>query len=229
MSKKADHNPGSQDVDLGEVYSRTELFLEKHKNTLTYAALGLVVVVGGLLGYRKFISEPKAKEASELMWKAEYYFEMDSLDRAAMGDDQWPGFEEITQNYGGTPAGKLAHFYLGTINMERGEYEVAIDHYSKADVDDDVLRAMAEGNTGDALVELGRRDEAVRRFEKAAGIATNDLTTPFFLMKAGILHMQAGDHKAARKAFDRIVKEFPKSADVDQARKYAGLSEAKGG
>lgn len=229
MSKKTENAAGGQDLDLGEVYSRTELFLDKHRSTLTYAAIGLLVVVGGLLGYRKFIAEPKAKEAADLMWKAEYYFEVDSLDRAELGDDQWPGFAEIASNYGGTPAGKLAHFYLGSIHMQRADHEAAIDHYSKAKVNDDVLRAMAEGAIGDALVELDRRDEAVKYFDRAANLSTNDFTTPMFLMKAGILHQQAGNYKAARKVFNRIVTDFPKSADVDQARKFAGFAEAKGG
>jgi hypothetical protein len=41
-----------------------------------------------------------------------------------------------------------------------------LDHYKHADLDDDVLRVMAVGNQGDALVELGRVDEAVKLFEK---------------------------------------------------------------
>jgi hypothetical protein len=82
MSKKhTPENPASQDVDLGEVYSRTELFIEKNKMPLVVGAI-IVAVVLGVLGYKKFIAEPKAKEASELMWKAEYYFEIDSLDKA---------------------------------------------------------------------------------------------------------------------------------------------------
>lgn len=227
MSKK--ENLEGQDMDLGQVYTRTELFLEKHKQTVTIAAVGLLVVVGGVLGYRKFIAEPKAKEASELMWKAEYYFEVDSLDRALQGDDQWPGFYSIADNYGSTPSGKLAHFYIASILMQQGDHQGAVDHYAKAKVDDDVLRTLAVGNTGDALVELGRTDEAVKQFEKAAGMITNDFTTPMFLMKAGLIHHQNGNWGPAAKAFKRIAEEFPKSAEANQARKYAGLAGAKGG
>lgn len=219
----------SQDVDLGEVYSRTEMFIEDNKKAITIGVVGILVVVGGLLGYKKFIAEPKAKEAAELVWKAEYYFEIDSLDRALNGDDQWPGFTTIASDYGSTPSGNLANYYLGAIYMEKGEFELALEHYKKADLDDDVLRVMAVGNQGDALVELGRADEAVKQFEKAAGMEKNDLTTPMYLMKAGILHHQAGNWSAAAKAFNRIAKEFPASADVNQARKYAGHAEAMGG
>lgn len=227
MSKK--ENLEGQDVNLGEVYTRTELFLDKNRQAIVIGVVGLLVVVGGVLGYRKFVVEPNNREASELMWKAEYYFEVDSLDKALNGDDQWPGFYTIAGDYGGTASGKLAHFYIASILMQQADYQGAIDHYSEAKVDDDVLRTMAIGNTGDALVELGRTDEAVKQFEKAAGMITNDFTTPLFLMKAGILHQQSSNWSAAAKAFKRIAKEFPTSAEANQARKYAGHAEAMGG
>lgn len=227
MSKK--ETPEGQDMDLGEVYTRTELFLDKHKQSITIAAVGLLVVVGGILGYRKLVAEPKAREASELIWKAEYYFEVDSLERALQGDDQWPGFYSIAENYGGTPSGKLAHFYIASILMQQGDHEAAIEHYGKAKVGDDVLRTLAVGNIGDAYVELGRTEDAVKQFEKAAGMIKNDFTTPMFLMKAGIIHQQNGNWKGAAKAFQRIAKEFPNSSEANQARKYAGHATAKGG
>ncbi|MBL7981499.1 MAG: tetratricopeptide repeat protein [Flavobacteriales bacterium] len=230
MSQKhTTENTQGQDLDLGEVYTRTELFLEKNKKNLTIGALALVGVVAAALAYQYGYAKPRAAEASELVWKAEYYFEIDSLDKAMNGDDQWPGFLEVADKYSNTPSGNLAHYYLGTIYMKKGEYEAAIAEYKKADLGDDVLRVMAVGNQGDALVELGRTDEAVKLFEKAAGMANNDFTTPMYLMKAGILHQQAGKWKDAAKAFNRIAKEFPTSSEASQARKYAGHAEAMGG
>jgi tetratricopeptide (TPR) repeat protein len=219
----------SKDVDLGEVYTRTESFLENNKKAITIGAIGVVGVVGFLLGLKYFYSEPRAKEASEMIWKAEYYFEIDSLDKALNGDAEWPGFASIADEYGSTPSGNLANYYLGTIYMQKGEYEAAIEHYKQADLDDDILSTMAVGNQGDALVELGRMDEAVQQFEKAANMTTNDLTTPMYLMKAGIIHQQTGAWDRAAKAFERIVKEFPSSNEASTARKYAGRAEAMGG
>lgn len=230
MSKKTVNNPGAeQDVDLGEVYSRTELFVEKNRKNIFIAAGALVVLVGGFLGYKKLIAEPRAAAAAEQIWKAEYWFEVDSLDLAINGNDMYPGFAEVASQYGSTPSGKLAHYYLGAIHMLRGEYDDAIANYKKADVDDDVLRAMAVGGIGDAYVELGNTAEAARQFEKAADLVRNDFTTPMYLMKAGILHHQAKDWKAAAKAFNRIVKDFPTSNEVSNARKYAGLAEGMSG
>jgi tetratricopeptide (TPR) repeat protein len=218
---------GSGDLDLGEVYSRTELFIERNKKPLTMGAVGLVAIVAGLLGYRNLYAEPRAKEAGAQMWKAEYYFEIDSLDKALNGDDQWPGFATIADEYGGTPSGDLAHMYMGAIFMRKGDFEQAISHYQEASPGDDMLRVLAVGNQGDALVELGRAEEAVDRFEKAASMVSNDFTTPLFLMKAGIVHQQAGRWDKAKRAYKRIVEEFPSSSEAVQARKYLGRAEAE--
>ncbi len=233
MSNKINPHEASstatKDVDLGEVYSRTEMFIEDNKKGLTIAAVAILVLVGGMMAYKKFVAEPNAKAAAEVMWKAEYYFEIDSLDRALNGNDQWPGFASIADEYSSTPSGNLANYYLGAIYMQKGEYEMALEHYKKADLDDDVLSVMAVGNQGDALVELGRTDEAVKLFEKAAGMRNNEFTTPMYLMKAGILHQQAANWSAAAKAFNRVAKEFPSNTDANTAKKYAGHAEAMGG
>ena len=217
-----------KDLDIGEVYSKTEVFVEKNKKAVTIAAVGVLVVVAGALGWKSWVNG-KQKEAMDNIWKAQYYFEIDSLDKAIDGDGNYFGFAYIADEYASTPSGALANFYLGTCYMKKGEYELAIDHYKKADVDDDILRVMAVGNTGDALVELGRTDEAVAQFEKAASMETNDFTTPMYLMKAGVLHQQTGDWKAAAKAFSRIVREFPTSQDANQAKKYMGRAEQMAG
>lgn len=219
----------NKDLDIGEVYTRTELFFERNKKAFTIGTIGLVAVVAGLLGYRRFVSEPRAQAAQEAIWKAQYYFEIDSLDLAINGDGTYPGFLEVAGSYGSTPAGELANFYLGVCYHQKGEYETALNYYKEADLDDKVLRVMAEGNQGDVLVELGRNDEAIAHFEQAANMERSDYTTPMFLMKAGILHAGQQDHRNAARCFGRIVSDFPNSPDIQQARKYAAREEALSG
>lgn len=226
MSTKAPNPTEQKDLDIGEVYTRTELFFEKNKKALSIGITSVLLVVAGVLGYKKFIAEPKAEEARNAMWKAQYYFEVDSLDLAMNGDGNFIGFQAIVDNYGSTPSGELAHFYLGSILMQKGDFQAALDHYQEAQPDDDVLRVMAVGNQGDALVELGRVDEAVAQFEKAAEMVNSEFTTPMYLMKAGVLHQQKGDWKAAARAFNRVAKEFSTSADAMNARKLAARAEA---
>lgn len=216
------------DLDIGEMYTRSEMFFEKNKKSVIIALVAVVAVVGGLLGV-KWLSDRKAQQAQEVIWKAQYYFEIDSLDLAMNGDGNYPGFAQVADQYGGSSTGNLAKFYLAVCYHQKGDYETALNYYREADLDDDVLRVMATGNQGDVLVELGRPQEAVDRFMKAADMVKSDYTTPMFLMKAGIVYQQQNDWKNAAKCFGRIVADYPSSPDINTAKKYAARAEAMSG
>ncbi|MBK9421577.1 MAG: tetratricopeptide repeat protein [Flavobacteriales bacterium] len=223
----AKHIEEEKDLDIGAIYTRSELFMEKNKRPVTIAVVAVLVIVAGLLGYRKFVSEPAAKQAADSIWKAQYYFEIDSLDLALNGDGNYLGFTQMADEYGSTPTGKLAKFYIGVINHQQGNYEVALQYYKEADLGDDVLRVMAVGNQGDALVELGRPAEAVSQFMKAADMVKSEYTTPMFLMKAGIVYQQQNDWKNAAKCFGRIASDYPASPDANNAKKYEARAKEK--
>jgi tetratricopeptide (TPR) repeat protein len=229
MSTKTTPPAENKDLDIGEIYTSTELFFDRHKKTITMAVGAIAVAVIGFFGYKKFVVAPKEENAQKEVWKAQYWFESDSLDLAINGDGNYYGFEYIAKEYSGTPTAELANFYLGVCYQEKGEFETALNYYKEADLDDDVLRVMAVGNQGDALVELGRSDEAVAMFEKAADMVRSEYTTPMFLLKAGVLHHQAGNWAGASKCFGRIVTDYPTSSDVQMAKKYAAYAKAKSG
>lgn len=229
MSTKPTAPADNKDLDIGEIYTSTELFFDRNKKALTIGAGVLVAAVAVYFGITKFVTGPKAERAQNEIWKAQYWFEIDSLDLAINGDGNYYGFQYIADEYGSTPTGELANFYLGVCYHQKGEFETALNYYKEADLGDDVLRVMAVGNQGDALVELGRNDEAVAQFEKAADMVRSDYTTPMFLMKAGILHQQAGNWNGAAKCFGRITTDFPSSPDVQLAKKYAARAKAMSG
>ncbi len=226
MATKTTPPAENKDLDIGEMYTKTELFFDKNKNVVTGAVVAVLVVVGGILGYKKFVAEPNAQKAQDMVWKAQYWFEIDSLDLAVSGDGSFYGFQQVADEFGSTPAGEVSKFYLGVISQEKGEWETALNYYKDADLDDEVLSVMAVGNQGDVLVELGRADEAVSQFEKAANMVRSEYTTPMFLMKAGILYRQKNDHRNAAKCFGRITTDFPTAPDAQNAKKYAAYAEA---
>jgi tetratricopeptide (TPR) repeat protein len=219
----------NKDLDIGDMYTSTELFFEKNKKAVTIGIVAIVAVVAGAIGYKKFVAEPKAEKAANAIWKAQYYFEIDSLDLAINGDGNYLGFQGIAANFGSTPSGELANFYLGVCYHQKGELETALKYYQEADLGDDVLRVMATGNQGDVLADMGRTDEAIKQFEKAANMVKSDYTTPMFLMKAGIAYQSKNDWKGAEKCFSRIATDFPQSPDVMTARKYAARAKAMSG
>ena len=94
MSKKTAVNEDVI-VDVQEVYSKTETFIEDNKKVLSVVILGAIIVIGGYFGYKKLIIAPMEIEAQSDMFMAEKYFEQDSLQLAINGDGLNYGFINI--------------------------------------------------------------------------------------------------------------------------------------
>ena len=166
MSKKIEENEDLI-VDVQEVYSKTEDFIEKNKTVMIAVVLGIILVVGGFFGYKKLIIAPLEYEAQSDMFMTEKYFSQDSLQKAINGDGLNAGFLDIVDDYSGTKAANLAHYYLGLCYRNTGEYEFAIDELKKFSSSDVMISTTALGAIGDSYLELGDAKEAISYYEKA--------------------------------------------------------------
>lgn len=200
--------------------SKTEAFIEKNQKLLFYIAVGIALIILGIWSYNRFILQPKIKKAENEMYMAEMYYEMDSLNLALNGDGIHPGFLDIVDEYGGTPSGNLAHYYIGMIYLKQGFFEDAIDELEKFDSDDEIIGPMATGCIGDAYLELGDPDAALRYYLKAANQAINDFTTPMYLMRAAWIYEDRGEWAKAVELYERIKKEHWKSFEAREINKY---------
>src|SRR5690554_2496788 len=132
-------------VNVTEVYSKTEKYVDENRNTLLIIAGILVVLFVGYFAFTRLHLHPKNEEGMELLWKAEYWFEIDSLDKALIGNESYYGFEYIADSYSSTKAGALAAYYAGVIHLKQGDYPRAIAYLKNADLDDKLAGAVALG------------------------------------------------------------------------------------
>jgi tetratricopeptide (TPR) repeat protein len=214
MANKEDENL----IDVGKVYSQSEQFVEKNKKALTIAVAVLITVVGAYFGYTAYL-DGQNTEAADSIWKAEYYLEVDSLDKAIQGDGQYFGFEYIAENYSGTKTGKLANYYLGIIYKEKGDYDLAIEYLKSANVEDEVLGAISLGNLGDIYVDLGEYQEALKYFNKAISHSDNSFTAPIYLNKAAITYSVLENYNKATDYYQQIVDDYPNSPEAREVKK----------
>lgn len=213
-------------VDVEEVYSKTETFIDDNKSTLTGIILVLVVLIGGYFAYNSLYLAPLEEEAEKEMFMAEKYFKMDSLNLSIDGNENFLGFIDIADQYGSTKSGNLANYYLGMAFLRTGEFQSAIEALNQFDGDDEMLGTLAIGAQGDAHMELENLEEAVSHYEKAANRKENEFTTPLFLMKAGKTYELLGDYANAAETYKTIKREYKKSPEAGEIDKYIARAEA---
>lgn len=225
MAKQTEENE-ELIVDVQEVYSKTETYIDQNKNIITGIVIALIVVVGGYFAYNNFILAPKEIEAQKEMFMAEKYFSLDSMNLAIEGNAEFAGFIEIADQYGSTKSGNLANYYLGIAFLRNGEYESAIEALNQFDGDDAILGTIALGAQGDAMVELNDLEGAANRYEKAANRRENEFTTPLYLMKAGRVYELLGDNEKAFEVYSTIQEDYKNSAEGASIEKYIARTEA---
>lgn len=194
-----------------------QLFYEKNKNMVNYVGGGLLVLIAAVCFFKfYYLPEQEAEASNEIFW-AETAFERDSFNLALRGgalvmttEGQKPmmGFEQIAADYSMTKTGNLANYYTGICYLRTGKFEQAIEFLKAYDGKDEMVASIALGAIGDSYMELGKMDDAVNYYLKAANQSHNTFTTPYYLKKAGFVCEQQGDFKEALSAYERIQKEF---------------------
>ena len=202
-------------LDVGEVYTKTERFVDENRRTLTYGVGGLAVLILAVIGYQSFVVGPAEAAAETDAWRAENYFEMDSMSLAALGDGYVAGLEEVMADHEGTAAGQRAAYRIGIYYRDAGDFEGAIAAFEEVNVGDDVVQVLAAGNIGDCYVELADYESAQAAFNNAISLATSsmaeDVLAPMFLYKGALVEIELGNNAQAKKHLDRIVEDYPTS------------------
>jgi len=217
---KTEKKGQEQIVNVQEAYSKTEQYVEENRNRLLIIAGILVVLFAGYFAVTRLYLAPKNEEGMNLLWKAEYWMEIDSVELALAGNEAYYGFEYVADEYGSTEAGDLAAYYCGIIYLKKGEFQRSIDYLKDSDLDDALAGAVAKGAIGDAYAELGNFGEALSFYERAISHSSNILTTPVYIKKAGLLLEEQEKFTDALKMYQRIKDDYPKSNEARSIDSY---------
>lgn len=206
--------------ELESALTKTEQFIEDNQQNILYVVGAVVLIVAGYLSFHKFYKQPKEAEALSQMFMAENYFEKDSFNLAINGDGNYLGFLDIIDDYGITKSANRAKYYTGISYLQLGQYEDAIDYLKKFKTDDMLLAPVKAGAIGDAMLELGNNEGALKQYKKAYSESPNELTTPVYKMKAAKLHESMNEFDKALKLYEEIKKDYPESTEGTAADRY---------
>lgn len=214
-----------QEEILDNAQAQTENFFEKNSKMVVVAIVVIFVLAAAIFGYKKLIVEPRLNDAQEMLYEAQYRFEQQNADFALAlnGDENAPGFAQVIEKYGNTPAGNLATVYAAACALRLGDFDAAEGYLAKFSnvkgSTGELVNAMAVGIRGEIAVEKGDYAGAAAIFEKAVSVSDNNYTAPLYLRKAAMAYEAAGNAEKAKKCLETINDKYPSSIEAREAEK----------
>ena len=186
-----------------------ENFIEEKKKPLMIGGgILAVVLIAVIYIFGKWIPDRELKAQNDI-YMAQFAFEKDSFNIALNGGKTsegkpFKGFLAVANDYGMTHTAKLANLYAGICYLNLKKYQEAVTYLDKGNVSDPVLGAIRLNDMGDAYSEMGKMDDAIGYYEKAAAYSDNEKFAPLFLLKAGMAYEKQKKLADAKKTYEKI-------------------------
>jgi len=222
MAKKtAKSAPTQVEANVGEIFSKSERFIESYKYHIIIAVAVIILLVISVLGIRQYYYLPKEKEAQAAIFPAENLFANQKWELALNGDGKDNiGFLGVIEDYGMTKTANLAKAYAGICYYHLNKPEDALTYLKKYSVKDNVFAPIIHGLMGDCYVDLGKTAEGIKYFNQAASDANSELISPIYLKKAGVAYESLSDYANAEKIYRTIKDKYPTSQEASDIDKF---------
>ena len=212
---------------MSDNLENTSEFIERLKSNKKFKMVAMavgaaVVLILGYVVYYNLVYVPQNEKSKTAYWLELVQLENDSLDIAL------DGLQSIAKNYDGKIGGEISNYLSGRILMEKGEYQDALKFLEKADIEDVYVGTMVIGLQGDCHAELGNFEKAVKLYEKAAKRQPNEMTTPAYLKKAGLVYeLELKNFEKAASLYTQIENDYYDYAKMNNIEKYIARASNK--
>lgn len=196
---------------------------ESNKNArlVSYIGGGILVLVIGYFAYVQFMWKPANEKSKDAYWVGLNYAAKDSTDAAI------EELKPIVKKYDGKIGGENAQFILARQYMVKGQFKKALTELESVDVTDTYVSSMAVGLQGDCHSELKDYEKAGTLYLEAAGINENEMTTPMYLLKAGLCAEKVKDFEKAVECYTTIKDDYSSFASQKGIEKYIARASNK--
>lgn len=213
-------------------------WFEANRTAATYGALAIAVVAVGVLGttaWRQSSSNKASAMLADAMVIADAPVAVPAAAEPGQTPVQQPGtypsaqarfaaalpkFMATAEAYPVSEAGLIARYRAAAALVGLGRTDEAVQRYQEVvDRSTGVYQAMARLGIADASLVAGQYDKAIAAFEDVIAKHPEDAPIDGVLAELGRAYRLAGKAEDARKAYKRIVDEFPQSPYAAQARR----------
>jgi len=197
---------------------------ESNKNArlITYIVGGIFVLVIGYFAYIQFMWKPANEKSKDSYWVGLNYASQDSTDLAI------EVLKPAVKKFDGKVGGENAQFLLARQYMAKGEYKKALTELEGVDLEDTYLSAMAIGLQGDCYSDMKKYEDAGEKYLEAAALNENEMTTPMYLYKAGLVYeKELKDFEKAVECYTKIKDDYPTYASQKSIDKFVARASSK--
>lgn len=199
-----------QDLTADQLKEKANNVFEENKMLIGGVIGAILILTIGLYFYTAEYKNPREAIAQEELYKANNEMKRDSFTAALQGSNvpgqanNFIGYVGIIDEYGGTPAANLAHYYAGLSSLRIGKPEWALDYLSNFS-GEELLQTQAYTMMGDAASELNDFDAALGHY-KTAGNNTDNLSLALYAKhKAGRLMEHQKNSEGAKAIYQEIM------------------------
>ncbi len=207
----------TQGGDSGEILiAKAKDFWDRNNKVILVVGTAIILLVGGFYVYKNFFKNPKEAKANDLLFKAEEYYRIDSVNKALNGDGLYSGFLKVIEKYGGTKAGNLACFYAGSCYLKLDDNDKAIKYLKKFSSSAKQIQAQAYKLIGDAYGDLGKNKESLDYYKKAAyHFEKDEASSANYLFMASQIAQKMNDNAEAIKLLKELKAKYPSQRGQD--------------
>lgn len=180
----------------------------------TYVVGGLMAALLLFFVYRQLIWVPANEKSNDGWWVAMNYITKDSTDQAIKV------LVPFVNSNDGKTGGEIGQYLLATQYMKKGEYRKALENLEGVSLDDSYIRVFSVGLQGDCYSDMKKYDQALSLYMEAADMQENELTTPMYLFKAGLVAEKLNKKEDATTYYTRIRDDYPTYASQKAIEKY---------
>jgi tetratricopeptide (TPR) repeat protein len=206
---------------LVSTYVKLTSFYETNKRAISIGMTALVVAVFAVVIFLKNRSDNNEKAITALGAIFETY-DAGQFQKSVDGipEKNIQGLKSIVDNYGGSPTGDLARFYLANAYAQLGRNDEALKEFEDYSPPGELLSVSRLSGIGSCYEAKSMFKEAAASFEKAATQYPKDVSAAENLNNAARDYGQAGDREKAIDLYKRIKKNYPTTAFARDADRY---------
>lgn len=204
------------------VIAKAKDFWVRNSKIISITCVVVVLGVAGYFVYTNYFQKPKEVQSVDLMYKAEAYYRMDSVNLALKGDGQYKGFLKVIDEYGGTEAGNLACYYAGVCYLKLDDNQNAIKFLKKFNTSSKPVQARVYKLLGDASGDLGKTADAVDYYKKSAHAFEDDQagSAEALFLAAYMADRVLKNQKDAIELYKELKEKFPTTKEGRDADNY---------